>query len=57
MARATEIAAARRAVGGAASVVVQYALAYGVGVPVFVLYRIGRKLRRRPERGVSSRAP
>jgi hypothetical protein len=56
MPRATETAAGPRAVG-AATVIVQYVLAYGVGVPVFVLYRIGRRLRRRPERVVSSRSP
>jgi len=41
----------------AASALLQYALAYGVGLPVFVLYRIGRRLRRRPELSVPPRAP
>jgi hypothetical protein len=36
---------------------VQYGLAYGVGVPVFVLYRIGRRLRRRGEPQVDPRQP
>ena len=41
-----------------ASALVQYGLAYGVGIPVFVLYRIGRRLRiRRHEAPVSPRQP
>jgi hypothetical protein len=30
-----------------ASAVVQYGVAYAIGLPVFVLYRIGRRLRSR----------
>ena len=37
--------------------VVQYGLAYGVGIPVFVLYRIGRQVRRRGELPVDPRQP
>jgi len=40
-----------------ASALVQYGLAYGVGIPVFVLYRIGRRLHRRHEAPVSPRQP
>jgi hypothetical protein len=40
-----------------ASTFVQYGLAYGVGIPIFVLYRIGRRLRRRPELSVNPRQP
>lgn len=40
-----------------ASALLQYALAYGFGLPIFVLYRIGRRLRRRPEPQVNPRQP
>jgi hypothetical protein len=36
---------------------VQYGLAYGVGVPIFVLYRIGRRLRKGPQPPVNPRQP
>jgi hypothetical protein len=40
-----------------ASALAQYGLAYGVGIPVFVLYRIGRRLRRRHVSSVNPRQP
>jgi len=40
-----------------ASAVVQYALAYGIGLPVFVLYRIGRRLRRHGDPRFHPRQP
>jgi hypothetical protein len=40
-----------------ASTAAQYGLAYGVGIPVFVLYRIGRRLKRRPRPSVNPRQP
>jgi hypothetical protein len=40
-----------------ASALVQYSVAYGVGLPVFVLYRIGRRLRSRGEPSVPPRQP
>jgi hypothetical protein len=46
-----------RGLGGAAATLVQYGLAYGVGVPVYVLYRIGRRVRRRGEPPVDPRQP
>jgi len=36
---------------------VQYGLAYGVGIPIFVLYKIGRRLRGRVPLTVSPRQP
>jgi hypothetical protein len=36
----------------AASTLVQYGLAYAVGIPVFVLYTIARRIRRRREPSV-----
>jgi hypothetical protein len=39
------------------STVVQYGLAYGVGIPIFVIYRVGRRLRRRREPVVNPRQP
>ena len=40
-----------------ASTLVQYALAYGVGVPVFVLHKIGRRLRLRKEPALPPNPP
>jgi len=40
-----------------ASALVQYGLAYCVGLPIFVLYRIGRRLRRGPGPSVNPRQP
>jgi hypothetical protein len=41
----------------AVSTLAQYGLAYGVGIPVFVLYRMGRRVRRRAEPPVDPRQP
>jgi hypothetical protein len=40
-----------------ASTAVQYGLAYGIGIPIFVVYRVGRRLRRRREPVVHPRQP
>jgi hypothetical protein len=47
----------RRSRLAAVSTVVQYGLAYGVGVPIFVLYRAGRRLWKRPQPSVNPRQP
>ena len=39
------------------SAVVQYGLAYGIGLPVFVLYRVGRRLRSSRDPSVPPRQP
>jgi hypothetical protein len=46
-----------RGLSAAAATLAQYGLAYGVGVPVFVLYRIGRRVRRRGDPPVDPRQP
>ena len=43
--------------GASASTLVQYGLAYGVGIPVYVLYRIVRQVRQRGEPQVDPRQP
>jgi hypothetical protein len=44
-------------VGTSVSALVQYGVAYGIGLPVFVLYRIGRRLRSRRYPSVPPRQP